>query len=39
MKELSEVLQDWEAVDRPGDPYRAHRTRYQDVLQLQAQPR
>ena len=24
---------------RPGDPYRAHRTRYQDVLQLQAQPR
>lgn len=25
--------------DRPGDPYRAHRARYQDVLQLQAQPR
>lgn len=25
--------------DRHGDPYRAHRTRHQDVLQLQAQPR
>ena len=36
MKELSEVLQDWEAVIGPGDPYRAHRTRYQDVLQLQS---
>ena len=35
MKELSEVLQDWEAVIGLEIHSRAHRTRYQDVLQLQ----
>ena len=37
MKELSEVLKDWEAVIGLEISHRAHNT-IQDVLRLQAQP-